>query len=70
MDPVPWPRLRLCGSRRAEGPVPCLRADLAENPLTNGVISSEQAMRGYEAAMDAALGRSSQTLTEWFEGFR
>jgi hypothetical protein len=32
-----------------------LRADLAENPLTKGVISSDQALRGYKAAMDAAL---------------
>jgi hypothetical protein len=47
-----------------------LRTDLAENPLTKGVISSEHAMRGYKAAMDAALGRSSQALTEWIEGFR
>jgi hypothetical protein len=44
-----------------------LRADLAENPLTKGVISSELAMRGYKAAVDAALGRSSQALTEWIE---
>jgi hypothetical protein len=47
-----------------------LRVDLAENPLTKGVISSHQAMRGYKAAMDAALGRGSQALTEWIEGFR
>jgi hypothetical protein len=47
-----------------------LRADLAENPLTKGVVSSEHAMRGYKAAMDAALCRSSQALTEWIEGFR
>ena len=47
-----------------------LRVDLAENPLTKGVISSEQAMRGYKAAMDAALGRSSEALTEWIEDFR
>ena len=47
-----------------------LRADLTENPLTKGVISSEHAMRGYKAAMDAALGRGSQALTEWVEGFR
>jgi hypothetical protein len=40
-----------------------LRADLDENPLTKGVVSSEHAMRGYKAAMDAALGRSSQALT-------
>ena len=47
-----------------------LRVDLAENPLTKGVISSDQAMRGYKAAMDAALGRGSQALTEWIEGFK
>jgi hypothetical protein len=34
-----------------------LRADLDENPLTKGVVSSDQARRGYKAAMDAALGR-------------
>jgi hypothetical protein len=33
-----------------------LRADLAEHPLTKGVISSDQAVRGFKAAMDAALG--------------
>ena len=47
-----------------------LRADLDENPLTKGVVSSEHAMRGYKAAMDAALGRGSQSLTEWIEGFK
>jgi hypothetical protein len=47
-----------------------LRADLAENPLTKGVISSEQALRGYKAASDAALGRGSQALTQWIEGLR
>jgi hypothetical protein len=47
-----------------------LRADLDENPLTKGVVSSDQARRGYKAATDAALGRSSQALTEWIEGFR
>jgi hypothetical protein len=47
-----------------------LRADLAENPLTKGVMSSDQARRGYKAAMDAALGRGSQALTEWIEGLR
>ena len=34
-----------------------LRADLAENPLTKGVVSSDQARHGYKAAIDAALGR-------------
>jgi hypothetical protein len=47
-----------------------LRADLAENPLTKGVMSSDQARRGYKAAIDAALGRGAQALTEWIEGFR
>jgi hypothetical protein len=47
-----------------------LRADLDENPLTKGVVSSDQARRGYKAAMDAALGRGSQALTEWIEGLR
>jgi hypothetical protein len=39
-----------------------LRADLAEHPLTKGVVSSDQALRGFRAAMDAALGRGSQAL--------
>jgi hypothetical protein len=39
-----------------------LRADLDENPLTKGVMSSDQARRGYKA-VDAALGRGSQSLT-------
>ena len=47
-----------------------LRADFADNPLTKGVISSDQALRGYKAAMDAALGRGSQALTEWIEDLR
>jgi hypothetical protein len=47
-----------------------LRADLDENPLTKGVMSSDQALRGYKAAMDAALGRGSQALTEWIDGLR
>ena len=47
-----------------------LRADPAENPLTNGVVSSHRARHGYKAAIDAALGRGSQALTEWIEGLR
>ena len=47
-----------------------LRADLAEHPLTQGVISSDQALCGFKAAMDAALGPGSQALTEWVEGFK
>ena len=44
-----------------------LRADLDANQLTKG---SDQAFRGYKAAIDAALGRGSQALTEWIEGFK
>ena len=47
-----------------------LRADLAEHPLTAGVISGEQALGGFRAAMDAVLGRGSQALTKWIEDFR
>ena len=60
--------LTCVGIGRFSNAVAGLRADLAENP--QGVMSSERAMRGYKAAMDAALGRSSQALTEWIEGFR
>jgi hypothetical protein len=38
--------------------------------MTNGLMSNDQALRGYKAAVDAALGRGSQALTEWIEGFR
>ena len=47
-----------------------LRADFAEHPLTKGFVSSDQARRGYKAAIDAALGRGSQALTEWIAGFK
>ena len=47
-----------------------LRADLDENPLTKDVMSSDQALRGYKAAMDAALGRGSQALTQWIEDIK
>ena len=50
--------------------VASLRADLDATPLTKGVVSSDQARRGYKAAVDAALGRGSQALTEWIEGLR
>ena len=46
-----------------------LRADLAEHPLTKGVVSSDQALHGFKTAMDAALGRGSQALTKWIEDF-
>ena len=46
-----------------------LRADLDEHPLTQGVMSSDYARRGYKAAADAALGRGSQALTEGIESF-
>ena len=47
-----------------------LRADLAEHPLTKDVMSSDRALAGYKAAIDAALGRGSQALTEWIKGFQ
>jgi hypothetical protein len=47
-----------------------LRADLDEHSLTRGAMSSDRAMHGFKAAMDAALGRGSQALTEWIEDFR
>ena len=47
-----------------------LRGDLAAHPLTKGVMSSDQALRGFKAAMDAALGRGSQALTKWIEDFK
>jgi hypothetical protein len=46
------------------GAVAGLRANLA------GIMSSDQARHGYKAAIDAALGRGSQALTEWIEGLR
>jgi hypothetical protein len=63
-----WAKRRalICvGMGRFSDAVAGLRADLGK-----GVISSEHAMRGYKAASDAALGRGSQALTEWIEGFR
>jgi hypothetical protein len=68
-----WAKQRalICvGMGRFSDAVAGLRADLDENPLTKGVISSEHARRGYKAAADAALGRGSQALIEWVEGFR
>jgi hypothetical protein len=50
--------------------VTSLRADLAEHPLTAGVVSREQALRGFRAAVDATLGRGSQALTKWIEDFK
>jgi hypothetical protein len=47
-----------------------LRAGLAEHPLTEGVMSRDQALRGFRAAVDAALGRGSQPLTKWIEDFK
>jgi hypothetical protein len=50
--------------------VTSLRADLDEHPLTEGLMSSDQALRGFKAAMDASLGRGSQALTKWIEDFK
>jgi hypothetical protein len=67
-EQLSWAKQRalICvGMGRFSDAVAGLRAD-----LDKGVISSEQARRGYKAAADAALGRGSQALTEWIEGFR
>jgi hypothetical protein len=67
-EQLTWAKQRalICvGMGRFSDAVAGLRADLGK-----GVISSEQAMRGYKAASDAALGRGSQALTEWIEDFR
>jgi hypothetical protein len=34
-----------------------LRADLAEHPLTKGVMPSDHALHGFKAATEAALSR-------------
>jgi hypothetical protein len=47
-----------------------LRAELADHPLTEGVMSGDQALRGFKAAMDAALGRGSQALNKWIEDLK
>ena len=57
--------LMYVGVGRFADAVAGLRAD-----LDKGAMSSELAMRGYKAAMDAALGRGSQALTGWIEGLR
>ena len=67
-EQLTWAKQRalICvGVGRFSDAVAGLRADLGK-----GAISSEQAMRGYKAASDAALGRGSQALTEWIEGLR
>jgi hypothetical protein len=64
-EQLAWAKQRalICVDRgRFSDAVADLRADLG--------MSSEQAMRGYKAAADAALGRGSQALIEWIEGFR
>ena len=47
-----------------------LRADLAKHPLTQGVISSDQALRGFKRRWTRRSGPGSQALTEWVEGFK
>jgi hypothetical protein len=67
-EQLTWAKQRalICvGVGRFADAVAGLRAD-----LDKGAMSSEHAMRGYKAAMDAALGRGSQALTEWIEGLR
>ena len=50
--------------------VTSLRADLDEHPLTKGLMSSDQARRGFKAAADAALGRGPQALTKRIEDLK
>jgi hypothetical protein len=47
-----------------------VRADLDVSSLPKAVVSSDHTRRGYKAAIDAALGRGLQALTEWIESFR
>ena len=46
-----------------------LRADLDEHPLTKGLVSSDQARRGFKDG-GRALGRGSQALAQWIEDFK
>jgi hypothetical protein len=67
-EQLTWAKQRalICvGMGRFADAVAGLRAD-----LDKGVMSSDQARHGYKAAIDAALGRGSQALTEWIEGLR
>jgi hypothetical protein len=67
-EQLTWAKQRalICvGVGRFADAVAGLRAD-----LDKGAMSREQAIRGYKAAIDAALGRGSQALTEWIEGLR
>jgi hypothetical protein len=67
-EQLTWAKQRalICvGMGRFADAVAGLRAD-----LDKGVMSSDQARHGYKAAIDAALGRGSQPLTEWIEGLR
>jgi hypothetical protein len=51
-------------------PDPPSRSEANNHPMTKSVMSSDQALRGFKAAIDAALGRGSQALTEWIEDFK
>ena len=55
-------RAHPCEHGRLHPAVRGLRADLAKHPLTEGVMSRGQALRGFKAAMDAALGRAQRHL--------
>jgi hypothetical protein len=64
-EQLTWAKQRalICvGVGRFADAVAGLRADLD--------MSSDQARLGYKAAMDAALGRGAQPLTEWIESLR
>src|ERR1700722_17922391 len=67
LDPVPWPRLRLCGSRRAEAPCnalpevldplgQCLRTP-AERRVHRRFVSAHCLLAGYDAVGQGVLGK-------------
>jgi hypothetical protein len=55
-EQLTWAKQRalICVDVHFSDAVAGLRADLDEHPLTKGVVSSEQAMRGYKAAASAS----------------
>jgi hypothetical protein len=66
LDPVPWPRLRLCGSRRAEAPCnalpevldplgQCLRTP-AERRVHRRFVSAHRVLAGHDAFGQGGVG--------------
>ena len=72
-EQLTWAKQRalICvGVGRFADAVAGLRADLDLNPLPKASCPATTRVRGYKAAIDAALGRGSQALTEWIESLR